>query len=77
MKLFGYIQPLYFFTAFAVGMLFAYVLTPPPQIVVKFPTPYNSDKVVYRDQTDTCYKYLAEQVSCPLDKSVIKSQPII
>lgn len=75
--MFGYILPLYFFIAFAVGMLFCYVLAPPPTIVIKFPTPYNADSVVYKDNADTCYKYSADSVSCPRDASIIKPQPII
>ena len=75
-KVFGYIQPLYFFAAFALGLLFCYILTPPPEVVIKFPTPYNADEIVYKDGTDTCYKYAAEQISCPRDPSIIRDQPI-
>ena len=73
---FGVIRPFYFFAAFAAGLLFCYVFTPAPQVVVKFPSPYNADSVVYRDKADTCYKYAAEKVSCPIARSIIKPQPI-
>ena len=39
------------------------------------PTNYLSDKTfktVYRDVTDTCYKYKAEEVQCPKDSSKIE-----
>ena len=75
--MFGRIKPLYFFAAFAAGLLFCYIMAPTPRIVVKFPTPYNADSTVYVDKADTCYKYAAEQVSCPLDKSTIRAQPIL
>lgn len=76
MALFGRIRPLYFFGAFALGILFCYVLSPAPRVVVKFPTPYNAETTLYRDKADTCYKYNAEQVSCPLDRSTIRVQPL-
>lgn len=68
---------LYFIAAFAVGLLLCYILTPPPEIVVKFPSPYNAGKVIYRDKADSCYKFDAKMVECPLDKSLIKPQPIM
>lgn len=70
------IQPLYFFVAFAVGLLAVYITTSPPQIVYKFPSPYNAGKVTYRDKEDGCYVFSAEEVSCPADKNQIKPQPI-
>jgi len=66
----------YFLGAFAVGILYVYLTSPEPRIVMKFPSPYNQD-VVYKDQNETCYKYQAESSSCPLDTSIIKAQPIV
>ena len=76
MGVFGQIKPLYFFAAFALGLLYCYLSAPSPQVVIKFPTPYNADTTVYTDESDTCYKYAAEKVSCPAEKSQIKAQPI-
>ena len=67
----------WFALAFAIGMLAVYLTAPAPTIVVKFPSPYNVGKVMYRDQADNCYKYGAEEVKCPSDQSVIKPQPIL
>jgi hypothetical protein len=74
--LFKKIQPLYFFLAFAVGLLLCYVTNPKPEVIVKFPSPYNAGKIVYKDKADSCYKFNASQVACPIDKSLIKPQPI-
>ena len=46
--LLGHIRPLWFFAAFAFGLLACYVLQPKPEVVVRFPSPYNAGKVVYR-----------------------------
>jgi hypothetical protein len=70
------IKPFYFFISFAIGILFVYLLTPKPEIVYKFPSPYNSGSVVYKDKNDTCYIYKATREECPLDSSLIKQQPI-
>lgn len=75
MTLFGRIRPLYFFAAFAAGLMICYAITPAPRVVLKFPTPYN-DSTVYMDGASTCYKYAAEKVACPIDKASIRAQPI-
>jgi hypothetical protein len=70
------IRPLYFFAAFAIGLLACYVMAPRPEVVVKFPTPYNAGTVVYRDKADSCYAYDATKSECPRDPSAIRTQPI-
>jgi hypothetical protein len=69
------LHPLYFLLSFAVGMLYCYLTNPKPEVIVKFPSPFNAGKVVYKDD-DTCYKYKADKVECPIDKSKIKPQPL-
>ena len=66
----------YFLMAFALGLLGCYMFTPPPQVVVKFPSPHNAGKVMYRDGNDTCFMYRADRVSCPRDRKQIRDQPI-
>lgn len=73
---FDKIKLLYFFIAFAIGLFLCYITNPKPTIIVKFPSPYNAGKVLYKDKGDSCYKYNASKVSCPIDKSLIKAQPI-
>ena len=74
---FGRIRPLWFFAAFAVGLLVCYLVTPPPEVVVRFPSPFNADQIVYRDKSDGCFKIGAEQVPCPRDKAAVRPQPIM
>ena len=68
-----YIIPFYFFIALFIGLFIAYISTPVPDIIIKYPTPQNAGKIVYKDDSDVCYKYKAEEVSCPSDKSKIKN----
>ena len=58
------LRPLYFFTAFAIGLLFCYLVTPPPTVVVKFPSPHNAGRVIYKDDADSCFKFNAARVAC-------------
>jgi hypothetical protein len=74
--LFGRIRPLWFFGAFALGLLVCYLLAPTPEVVVKFPSPYNAGHVVYKDKADNCFKFDASKVACPRDRALIKPQPI-
>lgn len=70
------IHPLSFFLAFAIGLLFCYLTNPKPDLVLKFPSPYNAGKITYKDNAEGCYKYRAEKVSCPADAKMVKDQPI-
>lgn len=76
MKFLNKISPFWFILSFAIGMFFCYIYTPAPKIIVKFPSPENADTTVYKDNNNTCYKYKAEKTQCPIDKSLIKEQPI-
>uniref|UniRef100_A0A6C0BLB6 Uncharacterized protein n=1 Tax=viral metagenome TaxID=1070528 RepID=A0A6C0BLB6_9ZZZZ len=69
---FDYIDPLSFLIALCVGLLYTYLSAPHPQIVIKYPTPYNAGKITYIDQNDVCYKYHIRKVTCPTDPSKIK-----
>jgi len=71
------IHPLYFILSFAVGLFFCYISQPKPDVIVKFPSPYNADKVTYKGDDSSCYKYRADKVSCPRDQSMIKEQPVL
>jgi hypothetical protein len=63
-----------FFLAFAIGMFFVYISTPKQKVIIKYPTPYNSNKIIYKNENDICYKYDVEEVKCG-DNAII--QPII
>ena len=66
-----------FILAFCSGLLYVYLFTPHKQIVVKYPNPFNAEKLVYSDSTDGCYKYKANKVDCPADKSKILEHPVV
>ncbi len=73
----GKISPFYFILAFAFGIFYCYFTKPQPEVIVKFPSPQNAGKVIYKGSDDSCFKYDASKVACPFDKSLIKPQPVV
>jgi hypothetical protein len=71
-----YIDARAFFIALFIGLFFTYIYSPPKKIILKWPTPENAGKLIYKDHSDTCYKYKAGEIPCPDDKSQIKNTAI-
>lgn len=67
----------FFLISFAVGLLVCYVMAPAPEVVVKFPSPFNAGKVLYKDKAGTCFMYKADRSTCPKDRASVKDQPIM
>ena len=65
-----------FLLSLAIGILFVYLFQPELNIIYVYPTPDNENKILYKDKTDNCFKFNAEEVECPRDKTKIKNIPI-
>ena len=65
-----------FIISLAIGIFFVYISSPEPQTLYIYPTPDNVDKILYKDKTDTCYKFSANETKCPVRKSEIMKYPI-
>jgi hypothetical protein len=64
-----------FIIAFAIGIFYVYISTPKPKVIIKYPTPYNANNIVYRHKhSDNCYKYQVEEIKCTANTI---EQPII
>lgn len=63
----NYFDLRYFFGAFFIGIFLVYVMTPTPEVILRYPTPQNAGKVVYQDSADMCYKYTSVEVPCSKD----------
>lgn len=63
-----------FFIGFCVGFTYVYLSAPKQKIIIKYPTPYNASKIIYKNENDFCYKYEVQEVKCN-DKAI--NQPII
>lgn len=67
----------YFILSFSIGLFVAYITNPQPEIILKFPSPTNAGKVIYKDKAGQCYAYKAEKKECPRDAGNVKAQPIL
>lgn len=65
--LFGKINPLAFTLSLGIGLMIVYVTAPRPRRVIKFPSPLNAGKAMYRDSNKGCYVYTPEKVECTQD----------
>jgi hypothetical protein len=73
MALLDYINPFAFFIAFAIGLFYQFMITPEPEVVTKYPSPYDSDDIKYTDKSGMCFKYRVTKSACPQDGGMIKS----
>ena len=62
--IFSKLNPLAFLIALIVGLVYNYITFPEPRIIVKHPTPNNAGKIIYKDNSDNCFKYISEEVKC-------------
>ena len=65
-----------FVISLAIGIFFVYISAPENQVIYIYPNPENTNKYLYKDKTDTCYKFSPKQVECPEKKSLIMKYPI-
>lgn len=60
-----YFEPQYFFISFFIGILLVYISVPTPEVILRYPTPHNAGKLVYKDDADMCYVYDSKEIACP------------
>jgi hypothetical protein len=65
-----------FLISLAIGLLIVYIFNPTPTVIYVYPTPYNIDKLQYKDNANNCYVFSSQEVKCPDDKSLINEIPI-
>ena len=71
-----YVSIKIFITSLAIGLLYVYLFNPDPTIIYVYPTPDNVGQVEYKDKANNCFQFEANEVTCPKDKSKIKTIPI-
>ena len=67
------IDPFIFIISLCVGLVYTYFVVPIPEIIIKYPTPFNAGKINYVDESGTCFKYAIEKVTCPMNKDNIQN----
>ena len=63
---------LYIILGFFLGFFIIYLTTPPPKIILKYPTIENIQTTTYVDENGQCYKYFAQQIPCqqPMNSTI-------
>lgn len=67
----------YLVISFCIGIGYIYIVTPPPTVIRKFPSPFNTNHLVYKDKENNCYKYKHEKISCDHTEHNVVDQPVM
>ena len=59
-----------FIFSFAIGLFCVYITANPNKVIYVYPTPDNTEQYLFKDRTDNCFKYQAQEVSCGSAKDV-------
>lgn len=65
-----------FILGLIVGIIGILCINPEKNITYKYPTPENSDKLIYKDNNGICYRYKATEVNCDKNESKLKPFPL-
>ena len=47
------------------GLFLTYITNPPTRTIFVFPTPENVDEIIFKDKSDNCFSFEANEVECP------------
>lgn len=70
MNIFNKIKPFYFFLSLFIGFFIVYISYPTPEVIIMHPIPGKTDKVIYKDNNNECYKYISKRITCPKNKNI-------
>jgi hypothetical protein len=73
--MFDKLNAVYLIISFCIGIGYIYIITPPPTVVMKFPSPHNTSSLIYKDKSNACYKYKHNKVSCEANNVI--DQPVL
>jgi len=71
-----YISWRVFFISFLLGLLFMYVMGPNTKTVFIYPSPENVNDILFRDNSNKCFKFHMIDTVCPAEQQKIKDIPI-
>lgn len=72
----NYIDFKIFIISLAIGLFLVYINQKQPTIIYVFPTPDNIDNITIKDKANNCYKFNAQEITCPKNKKLISTIPL-
>jgi hypothetical protein len=72
----NFFQTMPFLIAFTIGILYVYLFSGRPEVIIKYPTPDNAHNYIFKDDAENCYRFHTEEVQCPSNPLAIKNIPI-
>jgi hypothetical protein len=70
-----YINIQVFIVSFAVGIFFVYTTLGDTRVIYIYPTPENTELMLYRDKASQCFAFEQKLVKCPLNPMDITKIP--
>lgn len=71
-----YIVPLYFIISLSIGLFLVYITSPPPNVIVVYPTPDNHNQYQYQDKAENCFVINQSEMTCPESKDDVITVPM-
>tara|TARA_B100000925_G_scaffold87523_1_gene63009 strand:+ start:19322 stop:19555 length:234 start_codon:yes stop_codon:yes gene_type:complete len=65
-----------FLLALFAGLFLSYVLSPKKRIIYVYPNPSNTNKLLYKDKADNCFKFEKEMTQCPTNSKGIEEYKV-
>ena len=71
-----YINLKLFLFGLIIGFMFIYLSPTKTKTVLVYPTPQNYKLIQYKDRAENCFQFNPIEVTCPDDKTKLKTIPI-
>ena len=65
-----------FLISLSFGLFLTYITNPPTRTILVFPTPDNVDELIFRDKSQNCFSFQANEVKCPNNPDDIESYAV-
>jgi hypothetical protein len=71
------LNPWLFLLCFTLGLYISYAYGDKIKHIVKFPTPVDSENLIYKKKEGTCYMYKLKEIKCPGKCESLVSEKIL
>tara|TARA_B100000795_G_scaffold268596_3_gene255895 strand:- start:17244 stop:17468 length:225 start_codon:yes stop_codon:yes gene_type:complete len=65
-----------FLVSLSIGLFLTYITNPPTRTIFVFPTPDNVDDLIFKDNSDNCFTFKADEVDCPENSDEIENYAV-